>query len=150
MANENVDESIILPILKRIPLFSDLDENVHREIIQHIVLMYYPKDYVIFKEGDEGDALYIIKKGRIKVYHAGENDDDFNKEVAEIVEGGFFGEMALISEVPRNASVKTTEESEIFILSKEDFKKLLDTNTHLAEQISSTVISRIKENNQGI
>ena len=56
--------------------------------------------------------------------------------------------MALISEIPRNASAKSLTECEIFILSKDDFKKLLDTNTALAEQISATVVSRLKQNDQ--
>ncbi len=146
MTNENVDISILLPILKQIPLFSSLDETLHREIIQHIVLMYYPANYVIFKEGDEGDALYILKKGQIAIFHAPKSDLEKPEVIAEINTGGFFGEMALVSETPRNASAKTTQESEVFILNKNDFKKLLDTNKSLAEQISATVVNRLKEN----
>lgn len=144
----NVDASILLPILKTIPLFENLDETLHREIIQHIVLMYYPAEYTVFKEGDEGDALYIVKKGAVQVFHPPKEEGDLPKTVAEITEGGVFGEMALISDVPRTASVKTLDESEIFILSKQDFKNLLDTNTRLAEQISATVIARMKANSK--
>ncbi len=140
--------TILLPILKQIPLFATLDESLHEEIIEHIALMYYPKDYTIFKENAAGDALYIIKKGSVLVYHEPKAADELPKKIATITAGGFFGEMALISEVPRNATVKTLEESEVFILSKDDFKKLLETNKLLAEHISSTVISRIKANNQ--
>ncbi len=144
----NVDASILLPILKTIPLFENLEETLHREIIQHIVLMYYPAEYTVFKEGDEGDALYIVKKGAVQVFHPPKEEGDLPKKVAEITEGGVFGEMALISDVPRSASVKTLAESEIFILSKQDFKNLLDTNTRLAEQISATVIARMKANSK--
>ncbi len=148
MNNQNVDVSIILPILKQIPLFANLEEALHREIIQHIALMYYPANYNLFKEGDIGDALYIIQKGQVQIFHAPKEAGELEKLVAEINTGGFFGEMALVTEVPRNASAKTTVESEIFILSKDDFKRLLDTNTALAEQISATVIARLKENDQ--
>lgn len=148
MFNENVDSSAILPVLKQIPLFSGLDENLHKEIIQHIVLMYYPVNYLLFKEGDEGDALYIVKKGQVEIYHEPKEEGELSKKVAEINQGGFLGEMALVSEAPRNASAKTTMESEIFILSKKDFQKLLDSNTALAEQISATVVARLKENEQ--
>ena len=146
MPDKNVDPLIILPILKKIPLFSNLDENLHREIIQHIILMYYPANYVIFKEGDEGDALYIMKKGTIEIFRGPKTEGGQLEKVADIGESGFFGEMALVSDVPRNASARTLADSEVFILSKEDFKKLLDTNTALAEQISATVVSRLKEN----
>lgn len=148
MTNENVDSSMLLPILRQIPLFKALDEALHKEILAHIVLMYYPVNYQLFKEGDEGDALYIIKRGQVQIYHAPKEEGDLPANVATINDSGFFGEMALVSEVPRNASAKTLADSEIFILSKDDFKKLLDSNTVLAEQISATVIDRMKQNEQ--
>ena len=148
MTNQNVDSSIILPILQKIPLFSTLDANLHKEIIQHIVLMYYPVNYQFFKEGEAGDALYIVKRGRVQICKEPKETGDLPKNLAEIGDNGFFGEMALISEIPRNASAKSLTECEIFILSKDDFKKLLDTNTALAEQISATVVSRLKQNDQ--
>lgn len=148
MSDVNPDPSIILPILKQIPLFAGLDENLHKEIIQQIVLMYYPQEFEVFKEGDEGDAVYLIKKGSVEIFHPAAEEGDLPEKVAEIHQGGFFGEMALISDVPRNASAKTLEDSEIFILSKENFKKLLDTNATLAEQISAAVVDRTNENLQ--
>lgn len=150
MANENVDSSMLLPVLRQIPLFKALDEALHKEILAHIVLMYYPVNYQLFNEGDEGDALYIIKRGQVQIYHAPKEEGDLPENVATINDSGFFGEMALVSEVPRNASAKTLADSEIFILSKDDFKKLLDSNTILAEQISATVIDRLKQNEKYI
>lgn len=146
MENPNVDISIVLPILKQIPLFADLDENLHREIVTRIVLMYYPKDYTLFKEGETGDALYIVKNGAVEIYHPPKEEGDLPKKVADIANGGFFGEMALISDAPRNASAKTLSESEIFILSKQDFQNLMSTNTTLAEHISKAMIERLKAN----
>ncbi len=146
MTDNNADASMLLPVLKQIPLFSNLDESLHKEIIQHIVLMYYPTNYVIFKENDDGDALYIIKNGNIQIYHEPKEEGDLPENIAEIINGGFFGEMALISDQPRNASAKALVDSEVFILSKGDFKKLLDTNPVLAEQISAAVVDRTNEN----
>ncbi len=149
MENTNhADVDILMPILKQIPVFAELDETHHREIIQKIVMMYYPPQYVIFNEGDVGDALYIIKSGSVQIFHPPREEGDLPKQVADIPPGGFFGEMALISEIPRNASAKTLLESEIFILRQEDFKQLLSTNQNLAEKISSTMIDRLKENQQ--
>lgn len=146
MDNSNVDISIVLPILKQIPLFASLDENLHREIVSRIVLMYYPKDYTLFKEGETGDALYIVKNGSIEIFHAPKEEGDLPNKVADIATGGFFGEMALISDEPRNASAKTLGESEIFILSKDDFQNLMSTNTTLAEHVSKAMIERLKAN----
>lgn len=148
MSDQNSDVSLLMPILKQIPLFSALDPNLHAQIIQHIVLMYYPKGYTLFKENDEGDALYIIKQGAVEIYHEPKETGDLPQKVAEINNGGFFGEIALVSETPRNASAKTIIDSQIFILSKQDFKNLLASNTILAEQISATVIARMNENDK--
>lgn len=148
MPDNKVDPSDILPVLKKIPLFAKLDENLHREIIQRIVMMYYPAEYQIFKEKEEGDALYILKTGKVNIYQEPKEEGDLPEEKAEIFPGGFFGEMALVSDEPRNASAKTAEDCQVFILSKEDFKKLLDSNPELAQQISATVVDRINKNNK--
>lgn len=144
------DVNILLPILKQIPLFANLDEKIHREIIEAIVLMYYPDEHEIFAEGDEGDALYIVKKGSVMVYHPPKEEGDMPDKMAEINQGGFFGEMALISDEPRIASVKTMQDSEVFILKKDSFKKLMDSNTTLAEQVSATMVSRLNENDKQV
>lgn len=144
--NQQVDKSVLLPILQQIPLFKTLNQEQHQEIIEHIVLMYYPPAYSLFKQGEQGDALYIIKKGQVEIYKEPTSEGEEPKNVATLTEGGFFGEMALVSEVPRNASAKTIGDCEIFILSKNDFKTLLNTNTDLAEQVSATMVSRLKEN----
>lgn len=141
-----VDESSILPILKQISFFSTLDETLHREIIKHIILMYYPVNYNLFKEGDNGDALYIIKKGKVKIYKEPKEGEVMPKDLAELSDGTFFGEMALISDIPRNATAKTAEDSEIFILSKDDFTELLKTIPTLAEQVSAVIVSRLNQN----
>lgn len=146
MSNAKADISILLPILKQIPLFSDLDENSHREIVEQIILMYYPTNYTIFNEGDQGDALYIIKQGLVEILHPPKEEGDFPKKIAEIGPQGFFGEMALVSDQLRNASVRTLTESEIFILKKADFKQLLNNNTVMAEQVSKAMIERLKDN----
>lgn len=148
MNDQNVDVGMLIPILRRVPLFSTLEEDLHKEIIGRIVLMYYPANYTLFNQGDEGDALYIVKKGKVEISHPPKEEGDFPEKVAEIGANGFFGEMALVSNAPRNASAKTLEESEVFILSKDDFENLVNNNANLAEQISSAVISRLKQNDQ--
>lgn len=148
MSEQNSDASLLIPILKQIPIFSALDPQLHQEIIQHIVLMYYPKGYTLFKQNDEADALYIVKQGQVEIYNEPKEEGDLPQKIAEINDGGFFGEIALVSESPRTASAKTLIDSQVFILSKQDFKNLLASNTVLAEQISATVVARMKENDK--
>jgi CRP-like cAMP-binding protein len=147
MSDQNTgDSSILFPILRQIPLFAGLDEQLHQVIVTKIVMMYYPENYELFKEGDEGDALYIIKTGEVEIFHPAAQEGDVHDSVAKLATGSFFGEMALVSDDPRNASARTTADSEIFILSRDDFKQLLDTNAELAAQVSNTMVSRMKDN----
>lgn len=148
MANENINSEILLPILKKIPLFKNLDAAIHSEIIKRIVLMYYPANYVLFKQGDDADTMYIIKTGAVEIYNEPEKEEDLLVNLADIGQGGFFGEMALVSNLKRNASARAKTDCEIFILSKKDFNQLLDSNPTMAEQISATIIARMKENDQ--
>lgn len=139
------DNLSILPILKKIPLLEELNEDDHKEIIKHITLQYYPAKYVIFKEGDPGDAVFIIKRGVVRIYHEAELPED-EKVVAMDGDNDFFGEMAIISEKPRNATAQTMEESEIFVLKKDDFVQMVSSNPGMASRISSEFLKRLKEN----
>jgi len=139
----------ILPILKKIPLLADLNEEDHKEIIKHIEMQYFPAHQVVFKENDPGDAVYIIKRGVVRIYHPGATDPVEDVEVAMLGDNDVFGEMAIISEKPRNASAQTMEESEIFVLKKEDFIQLVSSNPNMASRISSEFLKRFKINLQG-
>jgi len=147
MTDQNENAKILLPILREIPLFKDLDEENHLDIISHIILMYYPVDHQIFKEGEEGNALYIIKKGTISISRKNK-ETEREDTLAVINPNGFFGEMALISDIPRNATAKTLEDCEVFVLNKEDFKTLMKTNITLAEQISAAIVERLNRNDK--
>jgi len=136
---------IILPILQRIPLFAELNDEQHHAIIQHIELQFFPAEYVLFNEGDEGNAMYIIKTGSVQILHPAEDVDDI-EVIKELTVNDFFGEMALISSKPRNASAKTLEDTEVFVLKKTDFMKLLSSTPGMANKISREFIERLKEN----
>lgn len=135
-------------ILEKIPLFKDLTDESKTLICNNITLQYYPKNHMIFKAGDAGDAMYIIKKGYVKIYLGDSTDPDEQTILANLTDNAFFGEMALVSEKPRNANAMTMAESEVFILKKDDFNNLISNNPALAEQISTEFISRVKSNDQ--
>lgn len=140
-----MDKISILPILKKIPLFADLNEIDHQKIIDKITLEYYPGHHLLFQEGEKGQAMFIIKTGLARIFREEENKE---KEIAILGKNDFFGEMALISDQPRNASAITLEESEIFKLTKEDFVFLLQTSQTMANIINEEFLKRIREDNK--
>lgn len=134
----------ILPILKRIPLFADLTEAEHKEIISHIVLEYFPVGYVFFHEGDTDGSMFIIKHGMVKVSRKDEGGTD--RDVAILSDNDFFGEMALVLNEKRNASVKAISDIEVFQLKHNDFLKLMESSPTMAQKISTEFVQRVKKN----
>ncbi len=128
-------EFSILPILKQIPLFANLDEKIHEKIIKDITMQYYPAGYQLFEEGNPAGAMYVLKSGVIRIYKG-------DKEIAKLGKGSFFGEMAFVSDSPRNASAKVIEDSEIFILKKSDFDTLILANDEARKIIENVVKER--------
>ncbi|KKP40037.1 MAG: CRP/FNR family transcriptional regulator, CRP/FNR family transcriptional regulator, anaerobic regulatory protein [Candidatus Peregrinibacteria bacterium GW2011_GWF2_33_10] len=148
MAQTNNNQGYsILPILQKIPIFEKLNEAEHQDIIKKIELNFYPKDYTIFNEGDTADALYIIKKGLVQIY---KGEGSAKNIFAALGEGDFFGEMALMSDMPRSASVETVEDSEIFILKKNIFFELVANSPDMAFHLSDECLRRMKENENKI
>lgn len=137
-----MENSTILPILKKIPLFEELTEEDHAEIIKRITLEYYPANQTLFEQGGMGDKLYILKSGMVKIFHP----EDPDNAIAMLGPNEFFGEMALFEDRPRSASAVTTEESEVFLLNKTDFYELVLKNQSIAGKLSEEFLSRVKEN----
>lgn len=145
-----MDNISILPILKRIPIFADLSEEEHKEIIKNIVLNYFPVGHVFFREGNEGESgAFIIKRGMVKISRkdivTGED-----REIAVLNDNDFFGEMALVLNDKRNATATAICECEVFQLKKEDFIKLMQTSPAMANKISTEFVARVKNNNKNI
>lgn len=144
-----MEEFSILSILKKIPIFADLNEAEHQQIVNNIVMYYYPTGHVFFSEGDKNpdDGLYIIKHGMVKISRKDPMTRE-EKEVATLIDNDFFGEMALILDEPRNASATAIADCEVFRLTKTDFMVLMQTNQNLAGKISTEFIDREKKNDK--
>jgi CRP-like cAMP-binding protein len=127
--------NLILQILRQISFFAPLTEEEHMAIINHIQMQYFPAHYLLVHKGGLGDAMYIIKSGMLRVY-------DESGEMANLGEGDFFGEMALIDSQPRNANVETLSDCEIFVLKKEDFVSLLTKSPEIARKVNEAYQNR--------
>lgn len=102
----------------------------------------YPKNTVILNEGDPSNGLYIIHSGRLKAFLA---DDQGREIVLNIMEPGeYFGEMALIDNEARSASVMTMEDSQMTLVTKENFNDCLARNPELAAPLMLGLIKRLR------
>jgi CRP-like cAMP-binding protein len=87
-----------------------------------------PAANMIIKQGDPGDAFYMVSTGKVEVW-------DKDKRLAERGPGEYFGESALVNDQPRAATVKALSATELYVLYKDDFKRILMANPGIAESI---------------
>lgn len=128
----------MIEILKQIPFFAELSDEDITAIGQKVQMQYFGPSQVIFEQGDYGEEMYIIKRGQVQVLR----DDAV---IAQLSDHAFFGEMALVSDEPRNATVKAKEEVEALVLKKDDFRQLLETIPTIASAVSYEVVKRANE-----
>jgi CRP-like cAMP-binding protein len=120
--------------------FQVLKMNELDELIGHLRMVRVQKGYEIIKQGEKGDAFYLIASGKVSVW----KKKGFKKaaKVAELGTDDFFGEMALISNEPRNATIVAEEVTELFILQKYDFEKILMKNPLIANALKKAYYAR--------
>lgn len=129
-------------MLERVQLLSELGAEHVNVLTEHGIVRSYPKHAVLVNEGDESEALYVILSGRVKVY-AG---DESGKEVIlDILDAGeFFGELALLDQAPRSASVMTLEPSRCLVVSRPEFNQCLAQNPDLALGLIRVLARRVR------
>ncbi len=129
-------------MLKNIPLFSNLAESDLAILSSHAVTKKFAKNTIIINEGDETDSLYIILSGKIKAFLSDEHGKEIILDMAG--PGEYFGEVALLDEAPRSASVMTLEPSSFLIISKGDFKNCVAKNPDIAISLIKELTHRIR------
>jgi CRP-like cAMP-binding protein len=103
-------------VLPRTPLFSSLDERRLRTLIERVELRRLAAGEVLFRRGDPADGLYVITAGEVVVLAPGPGGADI--EVAHLREGAFFGEIALLTDSPREATVRAVADSDLLIIER--------------------------------
>ncbi len=101
------------------------------------------KGYEIIRQGDPGDTFYLIATGRVSVWV---NKGNERVKVAELRADDYFGEMALISNAPRNATVVAEGLTELFVLEKSNFEKILLKNPAIADKLKKAYAARAEKN----
>ena len=140
---EPVVREEVFDSLRAIPLFSGVSPADLASIASRLIERRYPKNATIVEEGLAGDYMYVIRQGRVKVTKASE---DGREKIMDFLErGAFFGEMSLLDQAPRSASVKTLEPSVLLALSRRDFLDLLRTSSDLALAVVQELTRRLRE-----
>jgi CRP-like cAMP-binding protein len=116
--------------LTTVPLFAGIDPAELAQLADVTREKQYPKGSVIVFEDDPGDALFIVREGRVKVVLVSEDGREVILGVLGV--GEHFGELSLIDEQPRSAHVIAMEDSTLLVLRRDDFKRRVEQTPQLA------------------
>lgn len=122
--------------LASVPLLANIPDKVRRRLAAIGKRRRYGADDVIVREGESGIAFYIILSGSARVEQHGET-------IGRLTAGDFFGELALIEEEPRTATVVAAEDTECLGWTRWEFTALLDEHPEIAVPIMHVLIRRL-------
>lgn len=130
-------------VLKSVPLFASFPDEQLRTLATLVTRRSAPRSSLIMAAGDATESLYVVISGRLKVMMG----DAEGKEVilSLIGPGEFFGEMGLIDDSPRSASVIAIEPCELLSLSRRDFKKCMAENFDMTMAVMKGLVRRLRE-----
>jgi len=135
-------------VLKSIPLFADLRDEILEKIFNLMQKRVYKRHNMILMEEDIGDSLFILNKGSVKITRL---SDDGREVILSILgEGDFFGEMSIFDGESRSANVIALEDSEVFILKRGDFLDLLEKHPQIAITLLQEMAIRLRRSDQQI
>ncbi len=129
--------------LRNVPIFNELSDQELEKIAALGVRKKYKKGSIILLEEETGAALFVIVAGKVKIVRM---DDDGREVILSILgESDFFGEMAILDGLTRSASVVATTKSELFMIHRRDFLKLLNDYPMVAIALLRELTGRLRK-----
>ncbi|MCD6308034.1 MAG: Crp/Fnr family transcriptional regulator [Candidatus Latescibacteria bacterium] len=138
----------MVDLLKKIPLFSSLKQEDLEAIYKVSHVKNFRKDQIILLENEDGDTLFTILNGKVKVTTFSEH----GKEVifSILYAGDFFGDMSLLDGKPRSASVVAIEDSQVRMIRRSDFIRILEQHPRIALKLLEELTSRLRKADERI
>ncbi|MDH5324127.1 MAG: cyclic nucleotide-binding domain-containing protein [Gammaproteobacteria bacterium] len=129
-------------ILESIPIFSSLGDTDLNALSNYAYTQIVPKGTTVVRQGDPGDALYVILSGRVKVYTL---DHEGTAVTLRYMQAGdYFGELSVLDCEQRSASVETLETCNLAIIPSGEFGKILNKSPAMAIQLSLELSRRLR------
>ena len=141
-----VPTMMTLEALRSVPLFGSLDDKAASELRSLLQLQEVEGGTMLFHLGDEGDAMYLIESGRVRIHV--EDSTGHDVTLTEFAGGDFFGEMALLDGKPRSADATVVEDSRLAILSRENFLSFVRRNPDVALEMLSAITHRLRHTDE--
>ena len=134
-------------LLRKIPLFAKLEPSKLKLLAFTSERITYEADQVLFRQGDIGDAAYIIVEGSAKVLI---ETDEGEVEVAMLGRNDFVGELAILCDIPRTATVKAASQTVTLQITKDLFFRLVAEFPQMSVEIMRVLASRLENTTQDL
>jgi uncharacterized membrane protein len=135
-------KEMTLDAIRSVPLFASLDDEAAGELRSLLRTRNVGTGDVLFRAGDDGDAMYLIERGRVRI--AVTDEDEKEIILAELAQGDFFGEMAIIDGKQRSADATIAEDARLAVLSRDNFLRFIRNNPMVALEMLSATFSRLR------
>jgi small-conductance mechanosensitive channel/CRP-like cAMP-binding protein len=133
---QEVENGRVEDALSGVPFLEPLDPDERRQLARQISRQSFASDETIIRHGDPGESFYIVASGRLSV------TTQRGVEVAILGRGDYFGEMSLMTGEARSATVAALEDTELYVVDKASFERIIKTHTELVEQIATRLSER--------
>ncbi len=129
-------------LLKRVPLFAQLDEDLLAGLATRMRRRTFRRGTIVFHKDQEGDALYIVESGHVRIFLPSEGGEELTVDMAG--PGEVFGELAVLDGGPRSASAEAVEPTVMFTLTRHDFRHEVARTPQLATAVIELLSRRLR------
>lgn len=136
------DPAEIEEVVAAVPLFARLSPRQRARLAAKATTRSYPAGSIVVRQGDTSMSFYVVLGGHVRIDHEAEGD---SVQVDEARRGGFFGELGLIGDQPRAATVTAVEDTECALLAKWDFQNELREDPEIAIALLPVLSQRLLE-----
>ena len=140
---ETLTEIEKLVLLRQVPMFAELAPDHLEELAAVVVERHFQPGADLCREGDAGDAVFLLVKGKVKVFTGGA-DGRPERVLSELGPGACIGEMAVFDAAPRSATVRAVERTRALTLPGGDFKGLLSERAEMSQVIIAELVRRMR------
>jgi CRP-like cAMP-binding protein len=130
--------TVLIEALRNTPLFSNATERDLKSVAKHGAARVVPAGKTIMREGEKGDRFFVVIDGTVRVTRNG-------RKVTDLRSGRGFGELALLSNAPRTATVTTVDSTELVSIDRKAFSNLLDESPAFARRMLESLAARLRE-----
>lgn len=128
----------LVKALRQVPGFDALSDQDLLHIVGASVNLSWPAGSMVFEKDSPGEALYIVLSGKVRIF---DQVDGKEVEIARTGPGDFFGEMSLVLDTMHTKNAQAVEDSELLVLMKDYFRRLLE----MREEVAASVHERLEE-----